>query len=53
MKPVVLVYRTPPADAFIYARYEDRQRTHAAELMPVKVGQQLAALSPDDVELLR
>jgi hypothetical protein len=51
--PLVLIGRTLPGDAFTYARYADREMTHAVQLDPVPVGTPLPALSPADVELLR
>ena len=53
MKPVVLVQRNIPGDAFQYARYCDKERTHAFELPKVPVGTVLETLSNEDVELLR
>lgn len=53
MRPVVLVQRTLPGDAFVYTRYAGRERTNTVEFNPVDVGVELPALTPDQVELLR
>ncbi len=53
MKPVILIQRTPPGDAFLYSRYAGRECTNVVRLDSVPVGTVLPALSEDDVELLR
>lgn len=58
MKPVVLVTRSSPGDAFHYTRFAPQGRvrgpsTHELHLDPVPVGTALPVLTPADVEWFR
>lgn len=59
MKPVILIERTTPADAYRYTRFAPCRRgtkpesTDIVETPAVEVGRPLSVLEPEDVEWLR
>lgn len=53
MYPIVVIKRTWQGDAYRYARYAEKERTHEVETEVVSVGKELPTLSKEEVERFR